>query len=73
MHPTKAPIDPTAKRLQELTNRLTERLGEAQNIRTRLTRARDANVWPHLQSLSRRFKDLAQFWLIGTVARRSIS
>jgi predicted trehalose synthase len=60
MHPLKAPSDQTSEQLLELTDRLTERLWEAEDIRARLTRARDANVWPDLQSMSQMFSEIQQ-------------
>jgi hypothetical protein len=60
MHPLKAPSDQTVERLRELTARLTERLWEAEDIRARITKARDANVWPDLQSMSRLFNDIQE-------------
>ena len=38
--------DTTLDQIRVLTTRLTECLAEAQNIRARFTKARDANVWP---------------------------
>ena len=58
MHPLKAPSDQTAERLEELTDRLTERLWEAEGVRARLTKARNANVWPDLQSMSQMFNEI---------------
>ena len=60
MHPLKAPSDQTVETLRELTARLAERMWEAEDIRARLTKARDANVWPDLQSMSRLFNDIQQ-------------
>ena len=60
MQPPKAPSDQTVARLRELTSRLTERMWEAEDIRARLTKARDANVWPDLQSMSRLFNDIQE-------------
>ena len=60
MHPPKAPSDQTVARLRKITAGLTERMSEAENIRARLTKARDANVWPDLQSMSRLFNDIQE-------------
>jgi len=40
--------DDTVGRIYELTDRLQERLKEAERIRARYTRAHDANIWPNL-------------------------
>ena len=49
--------DETLTRLHTLTARLTECLVEAEDVRSRLTKARDANVWPDLQPASRVLMD----------------
>jgi hypothetical protein len=78
MRPLKAPADQTVARLRELTAGLTERLLEAGDIRARITKARDANVWPDLQSMSRLFNDIQQtapgpFRFVPNLAKHTIS
>ena len=57
MQPHKTVNDETLTRLHALTDRLTECLVEAEDVRSRLTKARDANVWPDLQPASRVLMD----------------
>jgi len=53
----KSVSDETLTRLHTLTARLSECLVEAEDVRSRLTKARDANVWPDLQPASRVLMD----------------
>jgi hypothetical protein len=48
----------TLDRLHGMTVKLKDRLIEAEDIRVRFTKARDANRWPHLISMSRLFTDI---------------
>lgn len=48
----------TLDRLHEMTVTLKDRLIEAEDIRVRFTKARDANRWPHLVSMSRLFTNI---------------
>jgi hypothetical protein len=50
-HP-KAVNDDTVAGLYLMAARLTERIGEGQDLRARLTRALAANAWPDLVSAS---------------------
>jgi hypothetical protein len=45
--------DNTLDRLHELSDRLAERLTEAEHVRARFTKAHDANVWPDLRPACR--------------------
>jgi hypothetical protein len=56
-HQSKAASDQTANRLNALNAGLRARLVEAEEIRTRFTKARDANIWPDLGSVSWIFTD----------------
>ncbi len=49
--------DDTIARLHSMTAQLNERLTEAQDVRTRLTRAHDSNVWPDLRLASQWLTD----------------
>jgi hypothetical protein len=55
-------MTPTPHRLRELMSQLNERMVEAQDIRARLTSAREATLWPDLRAASllrsRRFTDI---------------
>jgi hypothetical protein len=48
----------TLDRFHEMTAKLKNRLIEAEGIRVRFLKARDANRWPHLCSMSRLFTDI---------------
>ncbi len=48
----------TVDRLHDMMAKLTNRLIEAEDIRVRFLKARDANRWPHLCSTSRLFTDI---------------
>ena len=54
---TKSASDPTLERLHELKDRLTECLVDAEDVRARLTEAREGNVWPDLGPAARLFAD----------------
>jgi hypothetical protein len=45
--------DLTVDRLRELRARLQERLAEAEDLRVKLTEARNANRWPDMKTASR--------------------
>lgn len=49
--------DLTVDRLYELTARLKACLVEAEDIRARLTKARDANKWPDLRAAAQLLAD----------------
>ena len=48
----------TVDRLHEMTAKLKNRSIEAEGIRVRFLKARDANRWSHLCSMSRLFTDI---------------
>ena len=50
-------MDLTVDRLYELTARLKACLVEAEDIRARLTKARDANKWPDLRAAAQLLAD----------------
>jgi hypothetical protein len=52
-HP-RAVFDDTLVRLQTLKARLTERIGESQDVRARLLEALKANAWPDVRNASQR-------------------
>jgi benzoyl-CoA reductase/2-hydroxyglutaryl-CoA dehydratase subunit BcrC/BadD/HgdB len=49
--------DQTIDRLRELRARLQDRLAEAEDIRVKLTNARNANIWPDMKPASRLLVD----------------
>ena len=49
--------DDTVARLHSLTDELTERLTEAQDVRTRFTKAHDADSWPDMRLAAQRLAD----------------
>jgi hypothetical protein len=57
MDQPKATNDASLDRLYAVTAKLDDRLMEAADVRARFTKARDANVWPDLGSLSRLLTD----------------
>jgi len=49
--------DDTVARLHSLTDELTKRLTEAQDVRTRFTKAHDADSWPDMRLAAQRLAD----------------
>lgn len=54
MNDPRAGFDDTLVRLQTLTARLTERIGESRDVRARLLDAMKANAWPDVRSATPR-------------------
>ena len=50
--------DHTLARLRTLAAQLNERLGEAEDLRTRFTKAREANLWPDMRLASQLLADV---------------
>jgi hypothetical protein len=50
----------TLERLHELADRLTERLVDAERIRARFNKARDANAWPDVRPASQGCTDIPE-------------
>ena len=53
MQQRKTASDETLARLHALAARLAECLVEAEDVRSRLTKAHDSNIWPDLEPASR--------------------
>jgi hypothetical protein len=57
MSPLDALSDTPVTRLNDLAAQLQERMGEAEEIRIRFTKARDANVWPDMRLATQLLED----------------
>jgi len=63
----------TLDRLQKLTDRLSERLADAERIRARFIKAHAANAWPDLRSAFRKcgeIPELPHLQAVGNDSRR---